>query len=303
MDAYDPGSVIGDVIVITLSNARGQPQTLGWYEQGQGPLVVLMHGFPDTEASFTELIPRLVSAGYRVLVPRMRGYETSTQNDQDAYYLLDLADDLVTWLDQLNEPAAHVIGHDFGALAAYVAAATYPQRILTLTTLAIPHLKHLLRGLVRVPVQLQRSSYLVLMQLPSWLQGFIAAGNYQFLEMLWRRWSPSWNFSHADLEKLKTCFAQEGVLHAATQYYRCLRNFHQARGRASWQALLTIPQGPTLMLTGSEDGCMDTRLYDVMIKPSEVNPKLTLHRLQGCGHWLHRESPDEVARLWLSWVS
>ncbi len=285
---------------VVLWNACGQPQSAWKDGRGRGPLIVLLHGFPDTEQTFLELAPLLVRAGYRVLLPRMRGYEPSTVQPDDQYYLWDLAEDVAAWLDHLGESQVHLIGHDFGALSAYVFAARYPDRLLSLTSLAIPPLRRIERGLVRVPGQVLKSSYLVLMQMPAqWSERMMRMDDWRFLRLLWKRWSPDWNFTEAQWSRLKQAINKPGVARAASGYYRCLRNLNQRKGRQSWGALRQVPRVPTLLLTGVQDGCMDTRLYDAMVQPRDFTARVLTVRLPGCGHWLHRERPEDVLRIWL----
>ncbi len=285
---------------IVLWNACGQPQSA--WTGGKGPLVVLLHGFPDTENSFQELTPLLLRAGYRVLLPRMRGYETATVQPGDDYYLVDLAEDIRAWLDHLGEARVHLIGHDFGALAAYVFSTLYPQRLYSLTTLAIPPLYRWYWG-IRVPIQFFKSSYLLPMQMTAqWVERWMRYQDWRILRFFWNRWSPDWQFTEAQWSRLKHTFAKPGVARAASGYYRCLRNLTHFKGRESWRALMSVPSVPLLLLTGSRDGCMDSRLYEALVRPDDFVAGVTTVRLSGCGHWLHRERPDDVSRIWLDFT-
>lgn len=269
---------------------------------GQGPLVLLLHGFPDDFHTWDELMPALAAAGYRAIAPLMRGYEPSSQHPQGHYHLIHLAEDVLAWLDEQGAPAVHLVGHDWGALTAYVTAALAPKRLKSLTTIAIPHLRHLLPGIGHVPAQLMKSSYIGFMQLPHVSEAVVAWDNFAFLEMLWRRWSPLWNFSHEQVQSMKATMAQPGVAPAAIQYYRCLLRLHTLPAQQSAALLRSPLQVPTLALTGENDGCMDTRLYEHLMKPKDFPAGLKIERLPGVGHWLHREAPIQTAALLLDWI-
>ena len=107
---------------------------------------------------------RLRDAGYRVVAPMMRGYEPGSQSPRDLYHLIHLAADVFAWMKELNAKQCHLVGHDWGALTSYVAAALQPKKFASLTTLAIPHLRRGIQGVADVPGQLVKSSYILLMQ-------------------------------------------------------------------------------------------------------------------------------------------
>jgi pimeloyl-ACP methyl ester carboxylesterase len=113
------------------------------FEDGSGPLVLCLHGFPDNYHSYDQQIPTLVDAGYRVVVPMMRGYEAQSQPADGDYHLNLMVEDVLTWVDQLGEEKVHLVGHDWGAVIGYLTANTVPDRLLSLTTFAIPPLQGL----------------------------------------------------------------------------------------------------------------------------------------------------------------
>lgn len=269
---------------------------------GKGPLVLLLHGFPDDNRTWDEHLRLIAAAGYRAVAPVMRGYEPSSQSSKDLYHLTHLASDVFGWMQCLGESKAHLIGHDWGALTTYVAAALAPQKFYSITTIAIPHLRRSLSGARYVPEQLLKSSYILLMQLPWLSEKVVERDNYAFLDFLWRQWSPSWNFSHDQLNQMKGTMAQSGVVHAATQYYRCLLNPASLSAQQSVVMLSSKTVVPTLALTGENDGCMDSRLYDYLMDPEDFPAGVEVHRLPGVGHWLHREDVDVSSRLILSWL-
>lgn len=269
---------------------------------GSGPLVLMLHGFPDDYHSFDAQLEAIADAGYRVVAPMMRGYEPGSQSPRDLYHLVHLAADVFAFMKALGAKQCHLVGHDWGALTAYVAAALQPKRFASLTTLAIPHLRRGIQGVADVPGQVVKSSYILLMQFARIAETIVARDDFAFVETLWKAWSPDWRYSPEDIAQVKATFRQEGVVHAATQYYRCLLQPLSMSTQQSWSLLTSRLSVPTLALTGEHDGCMDTRLYDTLMQAQDFEKGLQVHRLPDTGHFLHRENPEAVSRLILEWL-
>ena len=107
-------------------------------ECGEGPLVLCLHGFPDHRSSWRHQLPALAESGFHVIAPNLRGYEQSSQPTDGRYYLTDLAEDVVAWVDDLGAARVHLVGHDWGAAIAMASANLMPDRIASLTTRAVP---------------------------------------------------------------------------------------------------------------------------------------------------------------------
>jgi pimeloyl-ACP methyl ester carboxylesterase len=291
---------MAEIETLTLSNGdlRFSARALG-----EGPLLLLVHGFPDDFRSFDAQLEPIAAAGYRVVAPMLRGYEPSSQSPRDLYHLIHLAEDVFAWMDALGARQCHLVGHDWGALTSYVAAALQPRRFASLTTLAIPHLRRSLLGVADVPGQLVKSSYILLMQFARIAEHIVARDDYAFVETLWKLWSPDWRYTPEDLEQVKATFRAEGVVHAATQYYRCLLQPLSLSTQQSWRLLTAPVHVPTLALTGEHDGCMDTRLYDTLMREQDFEKGLMVKRLANTGHFLHREEPEAVTALILDWIA
>ncbi|HEY8086236.1 MAG TPA: alpha/beta fold hydrolase, partial [Polyangiaceae bacterium] len=110
-----------------------------YLEEGQGPLVLLVHGFPDTAHGWDAVRPAIAAAGYRVVSPFTRGYAPSAIPADGAYDTETLGRDVLALIDAFGENRAIVVGHDWGASAAYAAATLAPDRVSLLVTVAIPH--------------------------------------------------------------------------------------------------------------------------------------------------------------------
>jgi len=267
-------------------------------EHGQGPLVLCLHGFPDHARSFRFQLPRLAEAGFRAVAPTMRGYEPSSQPRDGDYHLLRIAEDVVAFIDELGEERAHIVGHDWGAVVAYLVAAMAPGRVSSLTTLAIAHPGRIERELLRKrPSQLRKSWYMFFFQLRGVADRALHRNDWALLERLWRDWSPGWELPREELVLLKRTFAAPGVVEGALGYYRAMFDLFSATARAQ-RRLFASPIGvPTLALTGALDGCMDTRLHDDVMHESDFPRGLRVVRVDDAGHFLHQERPDTVSRL------
>lgn len=265
-----------------------------------GPLVLCLHGFPDTRRTFRHLLPELAAAGYRAVAPTLRGYEPSTLSAAGLPLpsdLATLAGDAFAQAEALGAARFHLIGHDWGAAVGYAAAALAPHHLFTLTTLAVPPLTHLDRMLRRHPLALRRLAYMLFFQLPALPERALLAKDGALLRTLWRRWSPTFvptPDDEAHLDAVVAALRLPGVARAALAYYRALR---PPRSLPALRLLRRpLPDSlPALCLAGADDGCLDPRLLDPDLAPA--SPNLHVEILPACGHFLHLERPADVARL------
>lgn len=273
------------------------------WEAGGGPLVLCLHGFPDHARSFRRQLPVLAAAGYRAVAPMLRGYEPSSQPKDADYHAVRLAEDAVGWLDALGAKRAHLVGHDWGAVAGYLAAALAPERFLSLTTLSVPHPGRFLReAALRRPSQLLNSWYILFFQLRGVADRRLARDDFAFVEKLWRDWSPGWAWPPDEMAALKQTLRQPGVARAVLGYYRAIADFFSAAGRATQRLQMAKIRVPTLALTGERDGCMDTRLHDDLMRAADFPAGVEVARVAGAGHFLHQEAPEAVNERLLAWL-
>ena len=142
---------------------------LHYVEAGEGPLVVLLHGFPEFWWSWRHQIPALAEAGFRVVALDLRGYAQSDAPPRWRDYRMELlAGDVAGLIDALGEERAHVVGHDWGAAVAWMVATLHPERVERLAILNVPHPETMLRTLRTSPQQLRHSWYMFFFQIP-WL--------------------------------------------------------------------------------------------------------------------------------------
>ncbi len=255
--------------------------------------VVCLHGFPDNLHSFTELAPLLSQAGYRVIAPALRGYETASVVNSDEYFLTDMANDVLEWLPQCSDEPVHLIGHDWGGAIGNLVATQ--AELKSYSCLAIPPIQGFLPALARYPQQIRYSWYMLFFQLRGFADKRFAKNDYAFVERLWRDWSPDWQFSDADLEAAKATFRQPNVAKATLDYYRCQLNLASKAWRKSQQAINQPVLAPSLYLAGENDGCMSSNFYQHAMGRAQFSAGVELEFLPDCGHFLHRELPNLVS--------
>ncbi len=275
--------------------ARGL--TFHTLEEGNGPLALCLHGFPDHARSFRHQLPMLAAAGYRAVAPAMRGYAPTGPAPDGRYQSAALALDAVALIEALGYDDAIVIGHDWGALAAYGAALAAPKRVRKLVTAAVPYGAQVSTAFMTSYDQQRRSWYMFFFQTP-FADVALAHDDFAFLERLWRDWSPGWQFPAAEMTALKETFRQPGVAAAALAYYRAMLNpalQDPALAELQGRILLEPIQVPAMVLHGANDGCMGAELVEGM---AAYFPRgLRIEIVPGSGHFLHQERPDVVNAL------
>lgn len=266
------------------------------WTQGVGPLVVLLHGFPDTPHTFKHQLPALAAAGYRAVAVTSRGYEPSSMPADGSFHVRNLAQDVIDWVEALGETQAHLVGHDWGATISYAAVALKPISFRSLTAMAVPQPRRFGEVLMSDTAQLQRSAYILFFQQVGVAEEAIAANDFAYLEDLWRQWSPGWDIDRDALAALKHQFGQDGVVAATLTYYRQALEANSAVAQAG-AALFSAPIGvPTLGMYGSHDGCIAADVYERSMHPEDFSAGLSLQRITGSGHFLHQEQYETVNR-------
>jgi len=264
-------------------------------------LVLCIHGFPDTSRSFRAQLPALATAGYHVVAPMLRGYEAISRPVDRRYDIGTLADDVAGWLDSLGAREAHVVGHDWGAVIAYAAAARHPERVRSLVALAIPPLQRIPEVFARRPLALAQLRYMLGFQLPGAVRR-AAKDELRALDRLWARWSPGWTLPEEEREAVHEVLRRPGALDAALRYYRDLFGLWRPRSRRSFALLRREIRVPTLVLYGDRDGCFAPEVYPPAAARGRFPAGLELSCVAGAGHFLHQERPDEVNDALLGWL-
>ena len=266
--------------------------------QGEGELVVLLHGFPEFWYSWRHQIPALARK-YRVVVPDLRGYNDSDKPDS-GYDIETLTADVRGLVEALGEKTAHVVAHDWGGAIAWHWAQQFPEQIRKLVVLNSPHPACFRRELLGNVDQLQRSWYMVLMQLPYLPEWAVQLNLGNIVQQVFRDTAiRKGAFSKVDLEIYRKALAKPKVLTSAMNYYRQM--FH-------WQTLrnwLVNPirqiSAPTLLIWGEDDFALSRKLTENM--ESLFARKFKLEIIPDCGHWTQQEAPQTVNRLLLEFLS
>jgi pimeloyl-ACP methyl ester carboxylesterase len=262
-------------------------------EEGSGPLALCLHGFPDTPHSLVPMLRALAAAGYRAVAPFMRGYAPTDIPADARYQTAVLGQDVLALIAALGADSAVVIGHDWGAAAAYAAAVIEPARVSRLVTMAVPYGPGLIMRLIADPVQQRRSWYMYLFTTPLG-EAALAHDDFALIDRLWADWSPGFKAEAALMEAIKACFRQPGVATAATAYYKhVFLAALQDPGLAPLQSRIGTAAiaVPALYLQGSLDGCIGS---EVETDRTLFTAGVQVTMVHGAGHFLHVEKPEEV---------
>ena len=270
-------------------------------ETGSGPLALCLHGFPDSAQSWRHLLPALAEDGFHAVAPFMRGFAPTAVPDDGCFSLGALIADANALHDGLdgNEEAV-LIGSDWGAEAAYGAAAFAPERWRRLVTLAIPPLT-MDAQLFTDFEQLRRFFYMFMFTQP-FAEDLVAADDLAFIERLWAEWSPGLD-ADEDLAFAKDCIRERDHLTAAIGYYRAALGAPVeacARFAAEQGALAQAPPQPVLYLHGAADGCIGADL--VREAESHLADGSRFLLIEDAGHFLHLERPQLVNEEVLGWI-
>ena len=213
---------------------------LAYLDEGSGPLVVLVHGFPDTPATWDTIRPSLVAAGYRVVTPWTRGYAPSGIPADRMTSPETMGRDIVDLIAYLGEKTAVVVGHDWGAAAAYAAATLAPEVVTQLVTIAIPH-----PGTLHLtPRQLWKGRHFVYLAGRRGVR-IMEKDDFAHVDELYHRWAPGWDVPPAEIEAVKASFRQPGSVDAALGYYRGARE-----PEPLFDQKISVP---TLAICGADD--------------------------------------------------
>lgn len=260
---------------VTPSTLHANGLRFAFLEEGAGPLVLLLHGFPDTAHTWDAVRPALAAAGYRAVSPFMRGYVPTEIPAAEAYDGDTLGRDVLALIEALGEEKAIVVGHDWGASAAYSAATLGPDRVELLVTLAIPHLAS-----IRPTPWLAWGLRHFLALRPRSAASRIRARDLAYIDELVRRWSPTWDVPPGETAAVKAAFREPGCLEAALGYYRAVG----VRPVASQRERIGVP---AVSFAGADD-LFPQAAFDRAA--SWYTGGYRVVRMPG-GHFMHREHP------------
>lgn len=269
---------------------------LHWVEAGEGPLVILLHGFPEHWYAWRHQIPFLAAAGFRVLAPDMRGYNLSEKpRGVGRYRVEELTQDVAELARHAGAERAHVVGHDWGGLVAWWLAILHPGVVSRLAILNAPHPAVVRRGLFSHG-QLRKSRYIFFFQLPVLAERRFAAGDFAVLRRYLRR-DPvrPQAFSEEDIQRYVEAIGRPGALTAAMNYYRAA---FRAAPFLALKARRRI-EAPVLMIWGERDRYLGLHLLS---GTQEWVPKLRVERIPEASHWVQADAPQKVNELLLEFL-
>lgn len=281
----------------TLRQGAPAGVRLTWMDAGSGPLIVLLHGFPEFHYSWRHQVPALVDAGYRVLAPDLRGYNLSAKPPGVRSYRVEaLVADVLGLIHQTGSERAAVVGHDWGGVVAWHLAAWHPEVVERLIILNAPHPAAYLRELRRLH-QLLGAWYVFFFQLPLLPELLLRAGDFALLRRMLRQQPviPE-AFTDVDVRLYKRALAMPGALTAALHWYRAAFR----RGPRLDPRLAQPLPVPTLVLWGDRDAYLDLRLLEGL---EQWVPGVRIERLHGVSHWVQNDAPAAVNRRMLEFLT
>lgn len=255
----------------------------------EGPLVVLLHGFPEFWYGFKNQIEPLAKAGYRVVAPDQRGYNLSDKPVGIHHYMIDnLRDDIIGLIEQQNRKKAIIIGHDWGGAVAWHIGSTRPEYVEKLIPINIPHPSVMPRVIKNYPIQALQSSYILFFQLPVLPEKLFRANHFRLMKQAFYRTSKDQTFNRRDIEQYEEAWARPEALTNMLNWYRAMRkgSFNQLVDRP-----LTVP---VRMIWGKEDQFLSVHsAKESLAKCIDGNMIL----VDGATHWLTHEYPELVNKL------
>jgi pimeloyl-ACP methyl ester carboxylesterase len=257
-----------------------------------GPVVVLLHGFPEQNMMWQPIIPRLTAQGYRCLAPRQRGYSPGARPPRRRDYRIDeLAEDVRALIDASGAQRVHLVGHDWGATVAWRVAQLFPDRLLTVTPMSVPHPGAFLKALL-TSRQVLASWYILFFQLPRIPEWYLTRGRGAFTlaGFVESRAQHAPEMAEAEVKALR----EPGVLTAALNWYRAVP---LSDGRETGKKVTV----PTMHVWS--DGDIALREKGARLTGDYVLGDYRFEVLEGVSHWILDEQPDRMADLLLDWFA
>jgi pimeloyl-ACP methyl ester carboxylesterase len=275
---------------LTFSSIAGSGVTLNVAQSGpaDGPLVILLHGFPEFWYGWRKQIPVLADAGFRVWAPDQRGYNTSDKPGRVRNYTIDkLSADVAELINAAGARKAIVVGHDWGGAVAWWLAANQPELVERLIILNVPHPLVLRHMLLTKPRQTLRSWYMFMFQLPSLPEWSFRRNNCQGVIKGLEASSRPGTFTAADFDAYHGAWTQPGAFTAMINWYRAMFRYGAPRPRNR----RILP--PTLVLWGAQDRFIGREAAQASLELCDQG-RLVVY--ETATHWLQHEEPEEVNR-------
>jgi pimeloyl-ACP methyl ester carboxylesterase len=271
---------------LSTRRVEGNGVTLAVVDEGAGPAVVLLHGFPDSSSLWRHQVPALVGAGFRVVAPDLRGFgESDRPAAVEEYELGRSVGDVLAVLDALEIERAHVVGHDWGAVVAWLTAAFAPGRVERLVAMSVGH-PNALRD--RTVEQREKAWYQLLFQFDA-AEELLPRDDWRLFRELLR--------GDGDLERYLADLSRPGALRAGLSWYRANLAPHLELAE---RPPVPAVAAPTLGIWSTGDNYLAER---GMLRSAEhVTGPWRYERLEGASHWLQLDQPQRVNELLLDFL-
>lgn len=258
-----------------------------------GPLVILLHGFPEFSYAWRNQVGPLADDGWRVLVPDQLGYNLSDKPVGMENYDIDaLADDVLRLAESAGYRTFSLVGHDWGGIVAWWLALRDPDRIERLAILNAPHPATMTRYAMTHPTQMLRSWYILFFQIPGLPEALLRAGGYRMARRMLTGTSRGDAFSRHDLDHYQEAWSRPGALTAMINWYRALRKRRKLRSERV--------RVPTMILWGERDAALEFPLALAALRRCDQG---RLFRFPNATHWLQHEEPEDVNHLLRAFLS
>ena len=253
--------------------------------QGEGPLILFLHGFPEFWYSWRKQIPEFAQ-DHKAVAIDLRGYNDSDKPESpSAYVMAEFVRDVKGVIEGLGYQRCILVAHDWGGAIAWNFAYAHPEMVEKLVILNLPHPAKFAAGLT-TPQQFLRSWYIFFFQIPVLPELLIQLDDYRVLELAFReRAIDKMAFSDADIEAYKNAFAKRGAVTAALNYYRNV--FESGLTGRQWGVL----DVPTLMIWGENDTALGKELT---YGTEQYVRDFRIKYIPNCSHWVQQERPELV---------
>jgi pimeloyl-ACP methyl ester carboxylesterase len=254
-----------------------------------GPVVVLLHGFPQRNDSWSDVIDKLTAQGYRCLAPNQRGYSPGARpRRRRDYQMRELAADIGALIDASGAERVHLVGHDFGAAVAWNLAGQLPERLASVSTISVPHPVPLIKAML-TSRQLLAARHMVFFQLPRIPERLLLGRDDSGATMV--KWLERGGQTPANAARDVAAMSEPGALTAALNWYRAMLLGDQP-------GEITVP---TMYVWGDSDAVL--RAKAAYATAGYVSAEYRFEILSGASHWIAEERPDTLADLLLDWFS
>lgn len=267
--------------------------------KGDGPPVLMLHGFPEHWFAWRYQIDALAGAGFRAIAPDLRGYNLTERPPNKIDYSMDhLCADVDALIDAHGGGPVHLVAHDWGGGVAWIYAARKPERLRSLSIMNAPHPRVFLRHVLTNPRQMLRSWYMLFFQIPRVPEWFFLRDPGKETEKMFRGWARRKEmFPDEVIAKFRDAMTQPGALTAGINWYRAVlpdrKSFREVRGFPKIRV-------PTLVIWAGNDRALGPELVDDIDK--QIDAPCRLHRIPGCSHWVQQEEPEEVNRVLIEFL-